>query len=204
MSDLEKYLELERLEVVGILRPGDAVELACLRAKYTPPNTPSPVLSLAATMRNHAWLIRFRNANYENRYSELSPACANDIARYVDGLLDAILGKCEVTDADTPAMSEIKAMTPRERAADAASKTMIAEYDPRGVNEGWVRGDRDNLELAIISAIEAAVAEEREACAKVVQDQSENLACFGHDLCERIRVAIRVRGETSADTPAIV
>ena len=42
----------------------------------------------AEKIREHAWLMRFRKANYSNKYNELSPDACRDIADYVDKLLD--------------------------------------------------------------------------------------------------------------------
>ena len=51
----------------------------------------------AVMLKNHAWLERFRRADYENKYNELSPQACRDIAAYVDSLLDDII--CEPSKA---------------------------------------------------------------------------------------------------------
>lgn len=46
---------------------------------------------LAAAMRGHAWLARLRAATYGNRWHEMSPDAAHQIAGHVDRLIDAVL-----------------------------------------------------------------------------------------------------------------
>jgi hypothetical protein len=45
----------------------------------------------ALELRHHAWLARFRKANYENKHNELSPCACNDIAGYVDQFIVKVL-----------------------------------------------------------------------------------------------------------------
>lgn len=54
----------------------------------------------AVELREHAWLSRFRQANYKNKYNELSPQACNDIARYVDGFILKILDSTPPDEED--------------------------------------------------------------------------------------------------------
>jgi predicted house-cleaning noncanonical NTP pyrophosphatase (MazG superfamily) len=45
----------------------------------------------AMAMKDHAWLARFRKADMENKYNQLSPQACRDIASYVDKVLDKAL-----------------------------------------------------------------------------------------------------------------
>lgn len=60
----------------------------------------SSIKELALSLKNHAWLERFRKANYENKYNELSPQACNDIAGYINTFLDTILGYSSTEDFD--------------------------------------------------------------------------------------------------------
>lgn len=53
----------------------------------------SDVRAAAERMRDHAWLERFRKANYDNSFNLLSPTACNDIARYVDKFIDTVLAE---------------------------------------------------------------------------------------------------------------
>jgi len=47
--------------------------------------------AMAENLKGHAWLERFRAADYENTNHEQSPEHANAIASFVDELLNEIL-----------------------------------------------------------------------------------------------------------------
>lgn len=54
----------------------------------------SAALAIAKAMKsNHAWLVRFRLANDENRHQEISAFVANQIARFVDELIEAVIAE---------------------------------------------------------------------------------------------------------------
>lgn len=55
----------------------------------------------AIELGNHAWLARFRVANYQNKYNELSPDACRDIAGYVDKFLKQVLALVPA-DSDEP------------------------------------------------------------------------------------------------------
>lgn len=48
---------------------------------------------LAEEMKMHAWLMRFRAAHAENDHNKMSPSACNDIAGYVDAMLDRIIAE---------------------------------------------------------------------------------------------------------------
>lgn len=49
------------------------------------------LIKAAEELKDHAWLARFRKANYENKHHEISPCAANDIAGWVDEFIDLVL-----------------------------------------------------------------------------------------------------------------
>lgn len=55
---------------------------------------PAPLeLSEAAKeLKNHAWLSRFRMADYANGYNQISPEGCRQIAGYVDGFISKVIG----------------------------------------------------------------------------------------------------------------
>lgn len=61
----------------------------------------SDVRAAAESLRDHAWLERFRKANYDNSFNLLSPTACNDIARYVDKFIDTVLAE-HPADDETP------------------------------------------------------------------------------------------------------
>lgn len=54
-------------------------------------NAAGAVVDAAKELREHAWLHRFRKAEPKNNFNELSHCAANQIAAYVDKLIDAAL-----------------------------------------------------------------------------------------------------------------
>lgn len=82
---------------------------------------------------------------------------------------------------------EGREMTPKERAERVFTEHTLA----------WRVGDNDYLAKVIEAAITAAVAAEREACAKLAED-FEQVADMGGDIppWDHIAAAIRARGET--------
>lgn len=58
----------------------------------------SDVRAAAESLRDHAWLERFRKANYDNSFNLLSPTACNDIARYVDKFIDTVLAEHPADD----------------------------------------------------------------------------------------------------------
>jgi hypothetical protein len=75
----------------------------------------------ARKLKDHAWLERFRKANYENKYNELSPSACNDIAWYVDAFVDAVL------KSHAPLSAEERSELERLRAEIKLWRPMTAE-----------------------------------------------------------------------------
>ena len=98
---------------VPTLRPfNELCDRPHMGAVHRTPWEPSPeVVGYAKTLRNHAWLERFRKADYGNKWNELSPQACRDIAVYVDALLDRIVPKWDFTPSASPSGTLIPGMS---------------------------------------------------------------------------------------------
>ena len=114
-------------------------------------------VTLASRLRNHAWLERFRKADYRQylRYSQLSPTACNDIAGYVDQLIDAVL-KDTPPDAKDARIAELGQQVAQLTAELAEARKDAAQL------VGWYQQIQSKY-AAMESRLEAAEAENAQA-----------------------------------------
>ena len=62
---------------------------------------PEPLKAAAERLREHSWLKRFRDANYENMFHDQSPQHAREVAGFVDAFIAEVLAMVPA-DSDEP------------------------------------------------------------------------------------------------------
>jgi NTP pyrophosphatase (non-canonical NTP hydrolase) len=115
LEDIWRAETLEGAEFVAKQAHDQMRRLGLWGGPRTYVHTLEKLAETAKAIKNHAWLERFRKADYANKYHEQSPDACRQIAGYVDKFLDAVIAggsnldaMAEAAATDTPAKHPIE------------------------------------------------------------------------------------------------